>query len=436
MVLIPGSGENSASRLFNSRFAEVAEEMGFVVVAFNPVVILPNNYSAQVYADVRRAAEVDAGWRIMDNIWSLRAGTVRYLNGSAGYNSAQSGAPSGDVRPNAIDLTGEFLTETISAFKIDDVGYICALVDRFVENGRPQESSVFASGLSHGAYMTLRLAAQRPDVFAGAAPVAGLLDVGHQITFDGKFNPVTDNKVKLVFIQGDADAIVPAGERLKTAAENVGPNRINDGRRALFDIKGDPPGLNGPTDPGGSQGLEESVDWFMKQYGLGPAVRTASFDIPHADVTVPNSTINLLDITEVSRYEYNGGQAIVYWVKGGGHSWPGGMPTGTTSAVFSTVSYQIDATRVMMEDLWINFTATADASVSKLNGNKNELTISITKVYDNGKVDVVTKSFMINNNAADTYQVDDYKVYVDTKGNTQIRECIIVEDVFKFDIAA
>jgi len=33
---------------------------------------------------------------------------------------------------------------------------------------------------------------------------------------------------------------------------------------------------------------------------------------------------------------------------------------------------------------------------------------------------------LINNNAAGTYQVGIYRVYVDTKGNTQIHECYIV----------
>ena len=70
--------------------------------------------------------------------------------------------------------------------------------------------------------------------------------------------------------------------------------------------------------------------------------------------------------------------------------------------------------------------ATPAASVKKLNGNKNELTITITEKLGCGK-NVYTETFTINNNAADTYNVDKYKVYVDTKGNTQIRECYIVE---------
>ena len=67
------------------------------------------------------------------------------------------------------------------------------------------------------------------------------------------------------------------------------------------------------------------------------------------------------------------------------------------------------------------------ASVKKLNGNKNDLTITVTETYEDGTKEVFTKTFSINNNAADTYVVGPYKVYVDTKGNDQIRACNIVK---------
>ena len=72
--------------------------------------------------------------------------------------------------------------------------------------------------------------------------------------------------------------------------------------------------------------------------------------------------------------------------------------------------------------------AKADAFVTKLNGNQNDLTITVTKLYADGSAIVAaTKTIKINNNAAGTYEVGGYKVYVDTKGNDQIRACYIVE---------
>ena len=71
--------------------------------------------------------------------------------------------------------------------------------------------------------------------------------------------------------------------------------------------------------------------------------------------------------------------------------------------------------------------AVPSASVEQLKGNTNKLIIEITQYFnDNSSKLYKTETFTINNNAAGTYSVGYYKVYVDTKGNTQIRECKIV----------
>jgi len=72
------------------------------------------------------------------------------------------------------------------------------------------------------------------------------------------------------------------------------------------------------------------------------------------------------------------------------------------------------------------YSVTPSAYVTQLNGNKNDLTIAITEELADGTTNTLTKTFSINNNAADTYTVGSYRVYVDTKGNTQIRDCYIV----------
>jgi hypothetical protein len=71
--------------------------------------------------------------------------------------------------------------------------------------------------------------------------------------------------------------------------------------------------------------------------------------------------------------------------------------------------------------------AEPSASVEKLKGNQNKLTINVTETYSDGSQNIITWSGLIDNNSAGTYTVGSYKVYVDTKGNTQIRECYIVE---------
>jgi len=69
--------------------------------------------------------------------------------------------------------------------------------------------------------------------------------------------------------------------------------------------------------------------------------------------------------------------------------------------------------------------AVPSASVKKLNGNKNELTVAVTETYSDGSTNKITKTFSINNNSAGSYHVGSYVVYVDTKGNDQIRQCYI-----------
>ena len=69
--------------------------------------------------------------------------------------------------------------------------------------------------------------------------------------------------------------------------------------------------------------------------------------------------------------------------------------------------------------------ATPTASIKKLKGNKNELTITVTEKLVGGEINVYTETFTIHNNAAGTYTVGKYKVYVNTKGNGQIRQCYI-----------
>jgi uncharacterized repeat protein (TIGR02543 family) len=71
--------------------------------------------------------------------------------------------------------------------------------------------------------------------------------------------------------------------------------------------------------------------------------------------------------------------------------------------------------------------ATPVASVKVLSGNQNELTIVVTEKYSDNSVVTLMATVMINNNASGTYSVGNYTVYVDTKGNDQIRVCHIVE---------
>ncbi|MDR2700572.1 MAG: hypothetical protein LBC12_07245 [Nitrososphaerota archaeon] len=68
-----------------------------------------------------------------------------------------------------------------------------------------------------------------------------------------------------------------------------------------------------------------------------------------------------------------------------------------------------------------------DARVEWINGPQNSLFITVTETFSDGSTKVIEWNGLINNNAAGTYVVGDYQVFVNTKGNTQIRECYIVD---------
>ncbi|WP_223596535.1 pectate lyase family protein [Neobacillus bataviensis] len=74
--------------------------------------------------------------------------------------------------------------------------------------------------------------------------------------------------------------------------------------------------------------------------------------------------------------------------------------------------------------------AIPSAVVNNLNGNENELIITINETYFDGTTndaDPLKATLKIKNNSAGTYKIGRYNVYVDTKGNTQVREIYIVE---------
>jgi len=69
--------------------------------------------------------------------------------------------------------------------------------------------------------------------------------------------------------------------------------------------------------------------------------------------------------------------------------------------------------------------ASTSAYVVKKNGNKNDLYITVKEFYSDGTSKAVEKLFVIDNNAEGYYVVEAvggaYRLFVDTKGNTQIR---------------
>jgi polyhydroxybutyrate depolymerase len=87
------------------------------------------------------------------------------------------------VYPNGTGRFGDYLLTwnagaccgSAQKDKVDDVGYLRAVVDDLAQRTSIDRNRVYATGLSNGAMMAYRLAAEAPDVVAAIAPVAGAM---------------------------------------------------------------------------------------------------------------------------------------------------------------------------------------------------------------------------------------------------------------------
>ena len=187
---------------------------------------------------------------------------------SEGYTFRDlSGVSANNIRWNAMysfyDIHG-----------VDDVAYISELIDYFAQHFGIDTDRVYLSGMSNGALMSMRLATELTDKIAGIGAVAGT--ISYQFMENGVSGPM-----KIVMINGDED-----------------------------------PTVNIDGAPNYSPSIWEAAEWFNEQFGItGDPVIT---ELPQ---TVED------DPTQVVKYEWpekDGSQVVIYLVKGGGHTWPGG----------------------------------------------------------------------------------------------------------------
>lgn len=84
---------------------------------------------------------------------------------------------------------------------VDDVGFLVALANKLTADLGINPANVYATGLSAGAFMAMRLACQRADVVDAIAPVAGSL---------GSAVPCSPSEpVSVLATNGASDTVVP-----------------------------------------------------------------------------------------------------------------------------------------------------------------------------------------------------------------------------------
>lgn len=92
------------------------------------------------------------------------------------------------------------LNENSIRTRIDDVRAISAMLDETMKRAKIDENRIYVCGHSNGAGMTFRLAAEIPERFAAAAPVAGQLAIE---------NPKPKKALPTLFVIGTRDPLLP-----------------------------------------------------------------------------------------------------------------------------------------------------------------------------------------------------------------------------------
>jgi len=185
--------------------------------------------------------------------------------------------------------------------KVDDVGFIGALIDELIRSHPVDPARIYVTGMSNGAMMTHRIAIAMPDRIAAIAPVVGAL-------FGDEPRPA--GPVPAIIINGADDAVIPyAG----------GPPPRADGGM-LFANAWDGAEL--------MPSLRQASFWSLANgcgVGVPPTVETAAYTLWTYDCPA-------------------GADVELYLVQGNGHAWPGGI---AARAAADAPTQDFDATGVI-----------------------------------------------------------------------------------------
>ena len=190
----------------------------------------------------------------------------------------------------------------------DDIGFLRAMVDAIAEKHPVDRRRVYATGMSNGGFMALRLACEAPDLVAAVAPVMATLPENlADACRDG-------GPVPILMIHGTADPVIPY-EATEIEA--------------------------GPGNPRAVLPVPETAALLAARNGCtGETSETALPDID------PN------DGTRTHVVHHHGcpdtAEVLLYRVEGGGHTWPGGREPWPGFIVGKT-SRDFSATEVIWE---------------------------------------------------------------------------------------
>ncbi len=176
--------------------------------------------------------------------------------------------------------------------RVDDVGFISALIDHISKEVNIDPRRVYVAGLSNGAKMAYRLACQLSDKIAAIAPVAGSME---------EPDCVASSAVSVIAFHGTAD------------------------KHVLYE--GGAPEKSADRLPRVDNSVAKSVGYWVNNNQCNP--------LPAQSQT---GSVRMDWYTGCM----SGSEVILYSIIGGGHAWPGGTQV---RSVADTPTTEIDATK-------------------------------------------------------------------------------------------
>ncbi len=190
----------------------------------------------------------------------------------------------------------------------DDVGFISKIIDEMVEKYNIDPKRVYATGISNGGFMAIRLAFELSQKITAIAPVTAQIPFVHE----GK-QPQFPTSIML--INGTEDPIVPYDG--------------GDIRLVPF---------------GASRGKVLSTQESIEKFG-GFNLCNSTMEQPIIDALSDDGTqVEITTFTECAE----GTEAILVKIVGGGHTWPGGTQYLSTTLV-GPVSAEVDASELILD---------------------------------------------------------------------------------------
>jgi len=200
---------------------------------------------------------------------------------------AGSGSREGVLTWNGGNCCGEALED-----EVDDVGFTRHLLDRLPGLVSIDRARIHATGMSNGAMMAYRVAAEMADRIASVAPVAGPLGLA-------SIAPV--RAVPVLHFHGSLDQFTPLEGGV--------------GRRSVTRTH--------------HRGVVDGLLEWVRHNRLDPVAVTTPVPCPDEGIS----------IVRVAWGDPRGAEVVLYRIDGGGHTWPGRTPDsfylGTATRAFA-----------------------------------------------------------------------------------------------------